>query len=185
MLTLYRVQIENKTTPNFKGYSPLLSGNNDPNNKGDLQEGFEFGWENLDGVADSSRKDDGIMTGANVWPSELPDFRAAALQYYHSLVDLGKLLFSIFALALNIEENFFEDKVDIACSFHLIRNSAALMRILHYPNQESSVDDGVLGIGAHTDWEEPGIQALQVLNAQKEWINAPPIPGKLPASVTD
>ncbi|ESK84794.1 2og-fe oxygenase [Moniliophthora roreri MCA 2997] len=176
-------QIENKTTPNFKGYSPLLSGNNDPNNKGDLQEGFEFGWENLDGVADSSRKDDGIMTGANVWPSELPDFRAAALQYYHSLVDLGKLLFPIFALALNIEENFFEDK---------IRNSAALMRILHYPNQESSVDDGVLGIGAHTDWEcftilwqEPGIQALQVLNAQKEWINAPPIPGTFVVNLGD
>lgn len=28
-------------------------------------------------------------------------------------------------------------------------------------------------------WQEPGIQALQVLNAHNEWINAPPIPGTL------
>ena len=26
-------------------------------------------------------------------------------------------------------------------------------------------------------WQEPGIQALQVLNAQGKWIDAPPIPG--------
>ena len=28
-------------------------------------------------------------------------------------------------------------------------------------------------------WQEPGIQALQVLNQDKKWIDAPPIPGTL------
>ena len=28
-------------------------------------------------------------------------------------------------------------------------------------------------------WQEPGIQALQVLNSDKKWIQAPPIPGTL------
>jgi len=28
-------------------------------------------------------------------------------------------------------------------------------------------------------WQEPGIQALQVLNQDKRWIDAPPIPGTL------
>ena len=28
-------------------------------------------------------------------------------------------------------------------------------------------------------WQEPGIQALQVLNSDKQWIDAPPIPGTL------
>ena len=28
-------------------------------------------------------------------------------------------------------------------------------------------------------WQQPGIQALQVLNAKQQWINAPPIPGTL------
>jgi len=50
----------------------------------------------------------------------------------------------------------------------------------------------VIGIGAHTDWEcftilwqEPGIQALQVLNSQKQWINAPPIEGTLVINLGD
>ena len=28
-------------------------------------------------------------------------------------------------------------------------------------------------------WQEPEIQALQVLNAEQQWIDAPPIPGTL------
>ena len=28
-------------------------------------------------------------------------------------------------------------------------------------------------------WQEPGIQALQVLNQDKKWIDVPPIPGTL------
>ncbi|THV04988.1 Clavaminate synthase-like protein [Dendrothele bispora CBS 962.96] len=168
-----KMKIENKTTPNFKGYSPLLSGNNDPNNNGDLQEGFEFGWESL--PEDDENNHDGAMAGANVWPEELPEFREAALKYYHAVVNLGKSLFPMFALALGLEEGFFDDKT---------KHSAALMRMLHYPPQTGPVDDRILGIGAHTEWcftilwQEPGIQALQVLNAKKEWINAPPIPGE-------
>ncbi|KAK0503661.1 hypothetical protein EDD18DRAFT_1411019 [Armillaria luteobubalina] len=175
----FYVQIENKKSQNFKGYSPLLSGNNDPDNDGDLQEGFEFGMEAVEpqpqGQEDSS--DDGVMAGANVWPSQLPEFRRAALQYYHAAVNLGKKMFPLFALALELPENFFEDK---------IRHSAALMRMLYYPPQTGPVDGRVLGIGAHTDWEcftilwqEPGIQALQVLNSNKEWIDAPPVPGNV------
>lgn len=28
-------------------------------------------------------------------------------------------------------------------------------------------------------WQQPGIQALQVLNSKQQWINATPIPGTL------
>ncbi|KAK0222154.1 hypothetical protein IW262DRAFT_960185 [Armillaria fumosa] len=180
-----KMMIENKKSPNFKGYSPLLSGNNDPDNDGDLQEGFEFGLEPVEpqpqGQDESS--DDGVMAGANIWPSQLPEFRRAALQYYHDAVNLGKKLFPLFALALELPANFFEDKT---------RHSAALMRMLHYPPQTGPVDGRVLGIGAHTDWEcftilwqEPGIQALQVLNSNKEWIDAPPIPGTMVINLGD
>jgi hypothetical protein len=75
-------QIENKKTPNFKGYSPLLSANNDPYGAGDMQEGFEFGWEALDQTS-GARLEDGVMAGSNVWPSEVdvPGFRDAVLRY--------------------------------------------------------------------------------------------------------
>jgi len=66
------------------------------------------------------------------------------------------------------------------------------MKLLHYPPQTGLVDDRVIGIGAHTDWEcftilwqEPGIQALQVLNTEKQWIDAPPIPGTLVINLGD
>ncbi|KAJ7119825.1 2OG-Fe-II oxygenase [Mycena epipterygia] len=183
-----KLEVENTKTPNFKGYSPVLSGNNDPNGAGDLQEGFEFGYEVLDDApakdfAGSGKDGDDIMAGANVWPAQLPEFRVAALEYYHRALNLGRLLFPLFALALDLPEDFFADKT---------RHSAALMRLLHYPPQVVEVDGRVIGIGAHTDWEcftilwqEPGIQALQVLNTSKEWIDAPATEGTLVINLGD
>ncbi|KAJ7776815.1 hypothetical protein DFH07DRAFT_797909 [Mycena maculata] len=182
-----KLEVENTKTPNFKGYSPILSGNNDPNGAGDLQEGFEFGFEPLR-VTDAPEAEDGagaddIMAGANIWPAQLPEFRQAALEYYHRALNLGHLLFPLFALALDLPEDFFADKT---------KRSAALMRLLHYPPQSGEVDDRVIGIGAHTDWEcftilwqEPGIQALQVLNSSKEWIDAPATEGTLVINLGD
>ncbi|KAF8817070.1 2OG-Fe(II) oxygenase [Phlegmacium glaucopus] len=179
-----KMEIEYRKTPNFKGYSPLLSGNNNSEGAGDLQEGFEFGWEDLvkDNDVDESS---GAMAGANVWPSEehVPRFRQTVLDYYYSAVNLGKALFPLFALALNLPEHFFDDKT---------QHSAALMKLLHYPPQTGTFDERVIGIGAHTDWEcftilwqQPGIQALQVLNPDKQWIKAPPIPGSLVINLGD
>ncbi|KAE9400621.1 Clavaminate synthase-like protein [Gymnopus androsaceus JB14] len=171
-----KLKIHNKITPNLMGYSSLLSGNNDPNGEGDYQEGFEFTNEPLD----SDAVDESSGIGRNTWPSELPKFREAALCYYHAVVDLGKHLFPMFALALGLEEDFFEEKTNKA---------SAHMRTIHYPPQPR---EGVVGIGQHTDWEcftilwqEPGLQALEVLNSRGEWINAPPIPGTFVINLGD
>jgi len=92
-------------------------------------------------------------------------------------------MFPLFALALELPEDYFEDKT---------KHAAAIMGVLHYPPQIGQVDDRVMGIGAHTDWEcftilwqEPGIQALQVLNANRQWVNAPPIDGTLVINLGD
>jgi len=179
-----KMKLDITKTPNFKGYNALLSSNNNPENAGDMHEGFEFGWEELTPKEnDEKRANDGAMAGANVWPEDAPTFREDVLTYYHAAVNLGKLLFPLFALALELSEDFFDDKT---------KNSAAIMRVLHYPPQTGSVDDRIIGIGAHTDfecftilWQEPGIQALQVLNTDKNWIDAPPIPGTLVLNIGD
>ena len=59
----------------------MLSGNNDPDGAGDLQEGFEFGWEPLEQT--EVVQESGVMAGANVWPaqSEVKEFREHALKY--------------------------------------------------------------------------------------------------------
>ncbi|KAI0072208.1 Clavaminate synthase-like protein [Panus rudis PR-1116 ss-1] len=179
-----KMEIDIRKTPNYKGYTALLSSNNDPENAGDMHEGFEFGWEEMvPKENDEKRANDGAMAGANVWPQDVPGFREKVLAYYHAAVDLGKKLFPLFALALDLPEDFFNDKT---------KNSAAIMRVLHYPPQTGPVDDRIIGIGAHTDfecftilWQEPGMQALQVLNTDKKWIDAPPIPGTLVVNLGD
>ncbi|KAH7928743.1 2OG-Fe(II) oxygenase [Leucogyrophana mollusca] len=176
-----KMKLHHKTTPNFKGYSAVLDANIDPaaGNKGDLHEGFELGWEKLDSAPhvkldtqDPKRANDGVMTGANIWPDEPAG---------HSAFKVGKALFPLFARALELPETYFDDKT---------KNSAAIMRALHYPAQTNPTD---IGIGAHTEcvfcftilYQQPGTQALQVLNADKKWIDAPPIDGTLVINIGD
>ena len=42
-----KLELDIRKTPNFKGYTPLLSSNLDPENAGDMHEGFEIGWEEM------------------------------------------------------------------------------------------------------------------------------------------
>jgi len=158
-------------SPNFKGYTPLLGENTNPENRGDLHEGFDVGWE--DPVTHAVRTEGGL-DGKNVWPEGLPGFRDEVMNYYHAAIALGRRLFPLFALALDIDEHFFDNKTT---------KPAAIMRLLHYPPQTGPVDNRIEGIGAHTDYEcftilwQDNVQALQVLNANGKWVNAVPIPG--------
>ncbi|KZS93816.1 Clavaminate synthase-like protein [Sistotremastrum niveocremeum HHB9708] len=167
----------------IKGYSPLQSGKNDPYaSQGDMHEGFEFGWEDLEVTEAGKTRDDGVMSGDNLWPEQPRDFRKAALVYYHALIEFGLSIFPLFALALGLPETFFDDKTT---------KPAALMRMLHYPPQKGITDNRVMGIGAHTDWEcftllwQDEIGGLQVLNQENTWIDAPPIPGTFVLNIGD
>jgi isopenicillin N synthase-like dioxygenase len=76
------VQLDIRKSSGFKGYQPLLSSNNNPENMGDMHEGYEVGWEELNPESDDSKRvNDGAMAGSNVWPDELPGFREAVLRY--------------------------------------------------------------------------------------------------------
>ncbi|KAJ7205987.1 hypothetical protein GGX14DRAFT_367612 [Mycena pura] len=162
---------------NFKGYTALLGGNTDPAGRGDLHEGFDIGWEG---------SGDHPMAGVNVWPADadLPEFRDRVLAYYRAAVQLGQLLFPLFALALDLPENFFDDKTT---------KPAAIMRLLHYPPQQPAVDDDgrIIGIGAHTDYEcftilwQDAAGGLQVQNADGKWIDAVPVAGTFVINLGD
>ncbi|KAG1739550.1 2OG-Fe(II) oxygenase [Suillus lakei] len=179
-----KMKLHHKTVPNFKGYSPPMEANIQPGNKGDLHEGFRIGWEEKcgDPVFQKASRD-GVMTGANVWPDKPENFRTACMDYYHAALTVGKKLFYLFALALDLPEMYFDDKTVY---------SAATMRTLHYPPQPDAPDDKILGIGAHTDfvcftilWQQAGLEALQVLNSREQWINVPPLPGTLVINLGD
>lgn len=99
------------------------------------------------------------------------------------LLALGQRLFPLFALALDLPEDFFADKT---------RHPAAIMRLLFYPGLDGrEVDELMPGIGDHTDYEcftilrqDACPRALQVKSASG-WIDAAPIPGTFVINIGD
>ncbi|KAK1142549.1 hypothetical protein N8T08_007524 [Aspergillus melleus] len=181
----------------YRGYMPLYSENStgskgeDPteqNTMGTLSESFDFGYEI---AADAQRAVDDVLPpdpfslyGGNQWPSDelVPGFRETYLRYFSQVLDLGRRMMRTFALALDLEEGFFDDKT---------KYPGATLRVMHYPPQpvEGEIAEG---LGAHTDYEcftilaQNQVPALQIhSNTHQEWILAPPIPGTLVVNIAD
>ncbi|KAF7590393.1 hypothetical protein BBP40_002894 [Aspergillus hancockii] len=170
----------------YRGFMPLYAeqltgtGLNDPveqSTTGALSEAFDIGYEIS---ADPERATDDILPpdiyslyGDNQWPSNdvVPGFRQLYLTYFGEALMLSRKLMRSFALALHLEEDFFDS---------MMNYPGATSRMLHYPPQP--VEGEVIeGLGPHTD----KVPALQVRNARDEWILAPPIPGTLVVNIAD
>ncbi|EPS41899.1 hypothetical protein H072_4122 [Dactylellina haptotyla CBS 200.50] len=172
-----KMKIYIKDSENFKGYTPLLGENTDPTGRGDLHEGFDIGY-------DYSSEGKNQMEGVNRWPEALPGIKEPVTTYFDHMVTLGKKLFQLFALSLDLEEGYFDN---------MVSGKGGVMRLLHYPPQkEEGLDMTQLGIGAHSDYEcftvlaqQQGVEALQVLNATGEWVSAVPLEDTFVVNVGD
>lgn len=107
--------------------------------------------------------------GPVMWPDD-DAFRHAASTYYGEVSALARVMFRAFALALDLPETFFDDKLN---------RPASQLRLIHYPFDAAAPADQP-GIGAHTDYEcftilLPTAPGLEVMNGLGEWIDAPPI----------
>ncbi|CDR43360.1 RHTO0S08e00606g1_1 [Rhodotorula toruloides] len=172
-----KMEMDMHNSPAFKGYQPLKGENVDPANRGDVHEAWDMG-------DDSQVMREGKKNG-NQWPSptDLPEFQAKLQRAWDEIMALGKRLFPLFALALDLPEDYFADK---------LKNPGSTMRILHYPPQFGPMDSKEIGIGAHSDYEcftlllqHGDVQALQVLNGAGEWVEAPPKPGTFVLNIGD
>ena len=84
-----KLKYDIRKSASFKGYNALLSENTDPEGRGDLNEGFNIGWEALEGhesqtKANAWHDQNATMGGANVWPEggeDMKEFRRAMLEY--------------------------------------------------------------------------------------------------------
>ena len=170
------VKMENHMRQNehFRGYEPLLDTKLDPNSRGDLKEAFVMGndetdaKQNLPFPAKPGKN-------SNNWPSNDESFRDALTTYYNQMHDFARQLLRIFALALDLEEEYFHSMTEFPM---------ANIRALHYPPQDSP-NRSDIGLGAHTDYCwftilcQDTVSALEVLNKNGIWIPAPPIPGNI------
>lgn len=157
--------------PNGAGYSPLqgetLAASLGQAAPADLKESLNIGAD----------------LGANVWPASPADLQAKALAYFSGMAGLAATLMRVFALALNIPEDFFEDKIDHHRSF---------LRLINYPNQDRDPQAGQLRAGEHTDYgtltilrteNAPG--GLQVRNRAGQWVEVAAMPGAFVVNLGD
>jgi isopenicillin N synthase-like dioxygenase len=175
-----KMQIHIAKSSNHRGYVPLLEENTDPTAKGDLHEAFDCALDVPANDADVSAGK--TLYGPNVYPTNLPGFQEAIDRYYWEMFALGRQIFQAFALALDLPEDFFEDK---------ITKPLAQLRLLRYPPQTGEIDEKQIGTGAHSDYEcftilaQDQVEGLQVLNSAGEWIAAESIPGTFVVNVGD
>lgn len=118
----------------------------DPESRGDVHEGFDFGVPNTSIYSPNFQR---TTEDVNVWPKRLGEpFKSAIMDYYDAVTALGRKLVQIFALSLDLDEKYFDNYVTLP---------AVIARVLYYPPQTGEVDMKELGIGAHR-YDEPCLQ---------------------------
>lgn len=120
----------------------------------------------------------------NVWPSEPSEMKAVWRGYFAAVSELARQMMSAFAVALDLPESWFEDKID-----HHFSSLAAN----HYPPQERPPAPGQLRIAGHTDSgsltliPQDGAQGgLEIKHpATGSWLSVPSIPGTFVVNIGD
>ncbi|KAL4953473.1 Clavaminate synthase-like protein [Aspergillus filifer] len=116
--------------------------------------------------------------------SQLPGFKETTLEFYRARLTLARKMIRLFALALNLEEDYFDS---------VTTHPGVDGLYVHYPGTSPDSDraNPDVGIGSHTDiqcvtllWQDNS-GGLQVLSASDEWLDARPIPGTLVVNIGD
>ncbi len=159
--------------------SEALSFSRDDASPPDLKETYTIHRPDFDG--DSAEVDD-VHSRPNSWPAEVEEFEPITVEYFRAMERLAGQMMSLFALALELPESYFEPFVD---------RSISAIRMLHYPPVNEPPLEGQLRAGAHTDFgsltllltdDAPG--GLQVLR-REGWFDVPHIPGSFVVNIGD
>ena len=154
----------------WRGYFPV---------GGELTSGQPDGKEGLYFGAELSDEHPLPLHGANLFPADLPEFRAIVLAYIAAMTDLGHTVMRGIALSLGLPENYFAD--------HYTRDPLPLFRIFNYP---AITEPTGWGVGEHTDYglltilKQDDCGGLQI-KTRAGWIEAPPIPNTFVCNIGD
>lgn len=117
----------------------------------------------------------------NLWPDELPGFRARALALYDALDMLGKTILQVIALGLGLDKTWFAGKVG---------RGNSILRAIHYPPLSGALG-GAVRAARHEDInlitlligsEEAG---LEILSREGRWVPVTSIPGTIVVNIGD
>ncbi|MCC4307764.1 hypothetical protein LL252_04185 [Alcanivorax marinus] len=151
--------------------------------QGDLNESLMIGPVDRPDEAYATAPAAGQHFAPNIWPERPAALRPVWTEYYRAMGDLAATIMRIFALALDLDEDYFDDKIDK----HISR-----LRLRNYPAQAQAPKPGQIRAGAHSDYgsltilcteDKPG--GLQVCNAEGEWVDVPIVPGTFIINIGD
>jgi isopenicillin N synthase-like dioxygenase len=163
----------------WRGYFPV--GGELTSGKPDIKEGIYFGAELTDDHP--LVKADTPLHGANLFPSNMPEFRDVVLEYLDEMTKLGHTIMKGIALGLGLSASYFADRYT--------GDPLILFRIFNYPGDPTAVaGEPRWGVGEHTDYgfltilKQDDTGGLQV-KSKGHWIAAPPIPGAFLCNIGD
>jgi isopenicillin N synthase-like dioxygenase len=122
-----------------------------------------------------------LPVDADSWPDNPPELIATCQQYFEAMLSLSRTLLNLFALALDIREDFFDDKVD---------RPNAVLRLINYP-PVGAAQPGQMGAGEHTDYGtltilwSPESRGLQVRTRSGEWLDVEASPESFIINIGD
>ena len=162
--------------PAWRGFFPV--GAELTSGQPDLKEGLYFGTELGE---DDPRVRAGLpLHGRNLFPRQVPEMRAAVLDYLDALTGLGQAVLRGVALSLGLDADYF------AAGY--TASPTVLFRVFRYP--AALPGDSGWGVGEHTDY---GLLTLLAQDANgglqvgtpAGWIDAPPLAGTFVANIGD
>jgi isopenicillin N synthase-like dioxygenase len=113
------VKLKYKVDKGVRGYTPFKVETAKQSSFPDLKEFWHVGREYI--------PDPNIYEGIllpNLWPAEMPDFKASCLEMYYAMEQLGYRVLRGMCLNIGLPENYFENK----CKW-----GNSILRALHYP----------------------------------------------------
>jgi isopenicillin N synthase-like dioxygenase len=149
----------------------------------DIKEAFAIGQVDVPNAEYYHCAAAGMSFVANIWPERPESLREIWTNYFRAMEGLAADLMEIFAVALDLKEDFFDDKLDKAVS---------VLRALNYPNLDFKPLPGQLRAGEHTDFgsltvllQEGKPGGLQVLTRSGRWVDAQPVPNSFTVNIGD
>ncbi len=119
----------------------------------------------------------------NVFPAEIPPFKAQTLETYYTLENAGKTLLRAIAIYLGLDEDYFEEKV---------KHGNSILRAIHYfPLDPNTVQEGAVRAAAHGDINlitllmGASAEGLEVLRRDGAWIPITALPDQVIVNVGD
>ncbi|MCW2528595.1 MAG: efe 2 [Pseudonocardiales bacterium] len=164
--------------PKSRGLAKTLGTSSPP----DLVEYFSAGQPVVPDLAYFAPASAGINFRPNRWPSTPSTFESVWTTYYRRMEQLAGDLIHVFALALGLPEQWFDDSVGRHCS-NMFAN--------FYPVLTAPPEPGQLRLGAHTDYgsltllyQDDTKGGLQV-HHDSQWVDAPHVPGAFIVNIGD